>query len=67
MRSHGIGVGYKLPQDFDGGDVDQQYLPDELAERSYYDPTEEGWEARIKARMDELSEQRGQGSRKRRR
>jgi putative ATPase len=43
--------------------VAQQYLPDELAERRYYDPTEEGWEARIRARMDELRERR---SRKRR-
>jgi replication-associated recombination protein RarA len=46
--------------------VAQQYLPDELAERRYYDPTEEGWEARIRACMDELALLREQGPRKRR-
>ena len=61
MRHHGIGVGYRLPHDYEGGDVDQQYLPDDLAERRYYDPTGEGWEARIRARMDELVERRGRG------
>jgi len=66
MRHHGIGVGYKLPHDYEGADVEQQYLPDELAERRYYEPTTEGWEARIKERMDTLVEHRGQGSRKRR-
>jgi putative ATPase len=66
MKHHGIGVGYKLPHDYEGADVDQQYLPDELAERRYYEPTSEGWEARIKERMDALAEARGRGSRKRR-
>ncbi len=66
MRHHGIGVGYKLPHDYEGGDVEQQYLPDALAERCYYEPTSEGWEARIKERMDALALARGQGSRKRR-
>ncbi len=66
MRHHGIGVGYKLPHDYEGADVDQQYLPDELADQHYYEPTREGWEARIKDRMDALAEVRGQGNRKRR-
>jgi putative ATPase len=66
MRQHGIGVGYKLPHDYEGGDVDQQYLPDKLVGRRYYEPTEEGWEARIKERMDALVERRQRGSRKRR-
>src|SRR6185503_15194134 len=35
MRQHGIGVGYQYSQDFEGADVDQQYLPDELVERRY--------------------------------
>jgi len=67
MRHHGIGVGYKVPHDYDGADVEQQYLPDELADRRYYEPTEEGWEARIKDRMDALAEARGRGVRRKRR
>jgi hypothetical protein len=35
MKAHGIGVGYRYPQEFEGADVDQQYLPDELVDRRY--------------------------------
>ena len=27
MKAHGIGVGYRYPHDFEGDDVEQQYLP----------------------------------------
>jgi putative ATPase len=64
MRSHGIGVGYKLPHDYEGADVEQQYLPDKLVGRRYYEPSEQGWEARIRERMDALMEARGKGSRR---
>jgi putative ATPase len=66
MRSHGIGVGYKYPHDYEGADVDQQGLPDALVGRRYYEPSDQGWEARIRERMDRLLEARKQGSRKRR-
>jgi putative ATPase len=66
MRHHGIGVGYRLPHDYEGGDVEQQYLPDDLADRRYYEPTERGWEARIRDRMDALMEARGRGQQRRR-
>ena len=66
MRHHGFGVGYKYPHDFEDADVEQQYLPDELVGRRYYEPTGEGWEAIVKARMDELLERRRQGKRMRR-
>ena len=51
MKHHGIGVGYVFPHDFEGDDVEQQYLPDELAGRRYYVPTDQGHEATIAARM----------------
>jgi putative ATPase len=66
MRHHGIGVGYMSPHDYEEGDVEQQGLPDALVDRRYYEPTDRGWEARIKERMDALVEARGQESRKRR-
>jgi putative ATPase len=66
MRTHGLGVGYRYPHDYDGGDVEQQYLPDELADRRYYEPSEEGWEAIVRKRMDELTERRRRGQPKRR-
>jgi hypothetical protein len=51
MKTHGIGVGYRYPQEFEGADVDQQYLPDELAERRYYLPTDQGYESTIAGRQ----------------
>jgi putative ATPase len=58
MRQHGIGVGYKYAQDFEGADVDQQYLPDELVERRYYLPTDQGYEATIAGRQAARAEAR---------
>jgi putative ATPase len=51
MKAHGIGVGYKFPHDFEGDDVEQQYLPDDLVGRRYYVPGDQGYEATIAARM----------------
>ncbi len=52
MKQHGIGVGYLNPHDFEGDDVAQQYLPDAVAERRYFVPSDQGQEAQIGARMD---------------
>ena len=51
MKHHGIGIGYRNPHEFEGADVDQQYLPDELADRRYYLPTDHGYEATISGRQ----------------
>jgi putative ATPase len=61
MKRHGIGVGYRNPHDFEGDDVAQQYLPDELAERRYYLPTDQGYEGTIAARMAARAEARASG------
>ena len=58
MKQHGIGVGYRYPHDFEGADVDQQYLPDELADRRYYLPTDQGYEATLAVRMAARAEAR---------
>jgi putative ATPase len=58
MRQHGIGVGYKYAHDFEGADVDQQYLPDELVDRRYYLPTDQGYEATIANRQAARAEAR---------
>ena len=52
MKQHGIGVGYRYPHDFEGADVNQQYLPDDLVARRYYLPTDQGYEATIADRME---------------
>ncbi|HEY8438400.1 MAG TPA: replication-associated recombination protein A [Candidatus Limnocylindrales bacterium] len=58
MKTHGIGVGYRNPHDFEGADIEQQYLPDELAERRYYLPTDQGYEATIGGRQEARVEAR---------
>jgi len=58
MKHHGIGVGYRYPHEFEGADVDQQYLPDELADRRYYLPTDQGYEATIAGRQTARAEAR---------
>ena len=58
MKQHGIGVGYRYSHDFEGADVEQQYLPDELRDRRYYLPTDQGYEATLAARMAGRAEAR---------
>jgi putative ATPase len=61
LQQHGIGVGYQYPHDFEEADVEQQYLPDELIDRRYYLPTEQGYEATIANRMAGRAEKRAAG------
>ncbi|HUP54599.1 MAG TPA: replication-associated recombination protein A [Methylomirabilota bacterium] len=61
MKQHGIGVGYRYPHDFEDADVDQQYLPDELKDRRYYLPTDQGYEATLSNRMAARAENRTAG------
>jgi putative ATPase len=67
MKAHGIGVGYKFPHDFEGDDVEQQYLPDELVGRRYYIPGDQGYEATIAARMEARGQARAEGVRRKKR
>jgi putative ATPase len=50
----GHGKGYRYPHDDDLGVVRQQYLPDELVGRTYYDPTDHGHEREVSARLQKL-------------
>ncbi len=52
----GHGVGYLYPHDFPGHYVAQQYLPDGVEGLPFYEPTEEGAEAKIKRRMEARNE-----------
>lgn len=50
----GHGVGYKYPHDYPGAWVSQQYMPEGLEGRRYYEPGENPNEARIRQRMAEM-------------
>lgn len=54
-KALGHGAGYKYPHDYPGNFVPQQYLPDGLEGRSYYQPTNNGYEGTIRARLEHWS------------
>jgi putative ATPase len=51
MRGLGYGKGYKYPHDFPGHFVREQYLPPALKGRRYYEPSDQGFEAEVEARL----------------
>jgi len=61
-RDFGTGKGYVYPHDYMGADVEQQYLPDQLAGRRYYEPSDHGYEKVIGERMANRQVVRDQAS-----
>jgi putative ATPase len=61
MKELGYGQGYQYAHDLDAKVADMQCLPDNLRDRVYYRPTNEGIEKRIRERMDEIKRQRSRG------
>jgi putative ATPase len=54
MKGLGYGQGYKYAHDTEEKIADMQCLPDNLRDRTYYNPTNEGTEKRIRERMEEI-------------
>ena len=54
MKNVGYGEGYKYAHNFDEKVTDMTCLPDNLANRTYYKPTDQGFEQRLRARLDEI-------------
>lgn len=50
----GHGVGYRYPHDEESGWVEQQYLPDGLRDRVWYEPSHHGREREVDRRMKEI-------------
>jgi putative ATPase len=48
MKDMGYGKGYKYAHDYPGNIIRQEYLPGEMKGTVYYEPTSNGYEARIK-------------------
>ncbi len=48
MKELGYGEGYRYPHDYEGALTGQDYLPEELLTRRYYQPSERGYEVRIR-------------------
>ena len=64
MKELGYGKGYEYAHDFEDKLTTMQCLPDSLAGREYYTPTEEGAEVRFKARLEEIKAWKKQHSKK---
>ena len=54
MKNLGYGRDYQYAHNFEDKVADMQCLPDNLRDRTYYHPTNEGVEKRIRERMEEI-------------
>ncbi len=52
----GHGIGYKYAHDYENHYVKQQYLPDELKDRVFYVPSDNGYEQQIQACFKRIKE-----------
>lgn len=52
----GHGAGYKYAHDYPNHYVEQQYMPSELKDRVFYNPTENGYEQNIRDYFKEIKE-----------
>jgi putative ATPase len=55
----GHGKGYRYPHDAPEGWVSQQYLPDDLVDRRYYEPSQHGHEAKLVERVERRRNPKG--------
>jgi len=58
MKGLGYGSGYQYAHDLQDKVADMQCLPDNLRDREYYRPTNEGTEKRIRERLEDLKRRR---------
>jgi putative ATPase len=54
MKELNYGKEYKYAHDFENNFVEQQNLPDQLKNKRYYNPTENGREKQIKERLESI-------------
>jgi len=55
MKNIGYGEGYKYAHSFEEKVTDMTCLPENLAGRTYYKPTDQGFEARLRAKIAEIA------------
>ena len=62
MKNIGYGAGYKYAHNFEEKVTDMSCLPENLAGRSWYKPTDQGFEQRLRARLDEIRKLKSRGA-----
>jgi putative ATPase len=58
MRDEGYGTGYRYAHDDEAEGMNDRYLPEEFADRIYYEPKESGVEKGVKERLDRWRKER---------
>lgn len=58
MKNVGYGKGYAYDHSSDEGFSGQDYWPEEMEAQSFYEPTDRGFEARVKERLDYWEQRR---------
>jgi putative ATPase len=58
MRDLGYGSGYRYPHDYEGALAEQEYLPEDLQARRYYQPSDRGYEIRIREYLERARQAR---------
>ena len=58
MKDIGYGKGYAYDHDADEAFSGQDYWPEEMEPQSFYEPTDRGFEARVRERLDYWNERR---------
>ena len=64
MKNIGYGEGYRYAHDYQEKVTDMECLPENLAGRAWYHPTDQGFEARLRQRMAEIAKVRARGGKK---
>jgi putative ATPase len=59
MKDLGYGKDYKYPHDYPDHFIEEEYLPENLQGRTYYHPTEQGFEKEIKRRLEYWRRKKG--------
>ncbi|TMW73958.1 AAA family ATPase [Alteribacter natronophilus] len=57
----GHGEGYKYPHNYENHYVPQQYLPDHLLKKSFYSPSDNGYEKTVRKRLDYFEDRKSKG------
>jgi putative ATPase len=62
MKNLGYGKDYQYAHSYQDKVTDMQCLPDNLVGRSWYKPTDQGFEARLRTRLDEIRKLKSRGA-----
>ncbi|MBM4307296.1 MAG: replication-associated recombination protein A, partial [Deltaproteobacteria bacterium] len=58
MKYLGYGKDYKYPHDYENHFVDEEYLPENLKGKTYYRPSDQGFEKEVKRRLEYWKEKK---------